>query len=175
MLTFCCTTETQRTTTTIFTKRPIIFLINVPSLSSLTHQSVLQGSEKSSPPSSALTLLPSGHRQPLHLPGSVRLHRGVRGGVQRGHCVRSVSSPVMTSGYHGGCIFPGEYPGVIMTIVLKRKINYHLLQTYLPSGERPDLLVNSSMVITELDIVVYSSRQNYHCCCGGIRNIFILK
>ena len=28
----------------------------------------------------------------------------------------------------------GEYPGVIMTIVLRRKINYHLLQTYLPSG-----------------------------------------
>ena len=59
-----------------------------------------------------------------------------------------------------------------MTIVLKRKINYHLLQTYLPSGERPDLLVNSSMVITELDIVVYSSRQSCHCGCGGIRNIF---
>ena len=31
-------------------------------------------------------------------------------------------------------IASGEYPGVIMTIVLKRKINYHLLQTYLPSG-----------------------------------------
>ena len=38
-------------------------------------------------------------------------------------------------------LFLGEYPGVIMTIVLKRKINYHLLQTYLPSGERSDLLV----------------------------------
>ena len=32
-------------------------------------------------------------------------------------------------------IASGEYPGVIMTIVLKRKINYHLLQTYLPSGD----------------------------------------
>jgi len=31
-------------------------------------------------------------------------------------------------------IASGEYPGVIMTIVLRRKINYHLLQTYLPSG-----------------------------------------
>ena len=31
-------------------------------------------------------------------------------------------------------ILVGEYPGVIMTIVLRRKINYHLLQTYLPSG-----------------------------------------
>ena len=32
-------------------------------------------------------------------------------------------------------ILLGEYPGVIMTIVLRRKINYHLLQTYLPSGD----------------------------------------
>ena len=36
----------------------------------------------------------------------------------------------------------GEYPGVIMTIVLKRKINYHLLQTYLPSG----MLNNNALV-----------------------------
>jgi hypothetical protein len=28
----------------------------------------------------------------------------------------------------------GVYPGVIMTIMLRRKISYHLLQTYLPSG-----------------------------------------
>ena len=26
------------------------------------------------------------------------------------------------------------YPGVIMTVLLRRKISYHLLQTYLPSG-----------------------------------------
>jgi hypothetical protein len=31
-------------------------------------------------------------------------------------------------------IFQGVYPGVIMTILLRRKISYHLLQTYLPSG-----------------------------------------
>merc|ERR1719411_884844 len=31
-------------------------------------------------------------------------------------------------------IAAGEFPGVIMTIVLRRKIQYHLLQTYLPSG-----------------------------------------
>ena len=29
---------------------------------------------------------------------------------------------------------PGVYPGVIMTVLLRRKISYHLLQTYLPSG-----------------------------------------
>ena len=28
----------------------------------------------------------------------------------------------------------GVYPGVIMTVLLRRKISYHLLQTYLPSG-----------------------------------------
>ena len=26
------------------------------------------------------------------------------------------------------------YPGVIMTLLFRRKISYHLLQTYLPSG-----------------------------------------
>ncbi|XP_040569238.1 glutamate-gated chloride channel alpha [Lepeophtheirus salmonis] len=31
-------------------------------------------------------------------------------------------------------IASGVYPGVIMKIILKRNINYHLLQTYLPSG-----------------------------------------
>ena len=31
-------------------------------------------------------------------------------------------------------IFSGVYPGVIMTVLLRRKISYHLLQTYLPSG-----------------------------------------
>lgn len=33
-------------------------------------------------------------------------------------------------------VFPisGVYPGVIMTVLLRRKISYHLLQTYLPSG-----------------------------------------
>ena len=30
--------------------------------------------------------------------------------------------------------FIGVYPGVIMTLLLRRKISYHLLQTYLPSG-----------------------------------------
>ena len=30
--------------------------------------------------------------------------------------------------------FSGVYPGVIMTVLLRRKISYHLLQTYLPSG-----------------------------------------
>ena len=28
----------------------------------------------------------------------------------------------------------GVYPGVVMTLLLRRKISYHLLQTYLPSG-----------------------------------------
>ena len=28
----------------------------------------------------------------------------------------------------------GVYPGVIMTLLFRRKISYHLLQTYLPSG-----------------------------------------
>lgn len=31
-------------------------------------------------------------------------------------------------------IASGVYPGVIMTVLLRRKISYHLLQTYLPSG-----------------------------------------
>ena len=31
-------------------------------------------------------------------------------------------------------VFKGVYPGVIMTLLLRRKISYHLLQTYLPSG-----------------------------------------
>lgn len=31
-------------------------------------------------------------------------------------------------------IASGVYPGVIMTLLLRRKISYHLLQTYLPSG-----------------------------------------
>ena len=30
--------------------------------------------------------------------------------------------------------FLGVYPGVIMTLLFRRKISYHLLQTYLPSG-----------------------------------------
>ena len=31
-------------------------------------------------------------------------------------------------------VFLGVYPGVIMTLLFRRKISYHLLQTYLPSG-----------------------------------------
>ena len=31
-------------------------------------------------------------------------------------------------------LIAGVYPGVIMTVLLRRKISYHLLQTYLPSG-----------------------------------------
>ena len=53
---------------------------------------------------------------------------------------------------------------MIMTIVLKRKINYHLLQTYLPSGKRP---INANAKYTcwfifplsSILFIVYS--QNY--------------
>merc|ERR1719445_1381460 len=31
-------------------------------------------------------------------------------------------------------IASGVYPGVVMSLLLRRKISYHLLQTYLPSG-----------------------------------------
>ena len=41
------------------------------------------------------------------------------------HYASSLSLPLSVS---------GVYPGVIMTVLLRRKISYHLLQTYLPSG-----------------------------------------
>ena len=43
----------------------------------------------------------------------------------RSLCIQPVPLPLSVS---------GVYPGVIMTVLLRRKISYHLLQTYLPSG-----------------------------------------
>ena len=69
------------------------------------------------------------HREQLHLARPVRLHGQVPGGVHRGDCRRSRSEKYDISWFLLIDFFiSGEFPGVIMTIVLRRKIQYHLLQ-----------------------------------------------
>ena len=66
------------------------------------------------------------HREQLHLARPVRLHGQVPGGVHRGDRRRSkydISRFLLLD-----FLISGEFPGVIMTIVLRRKIQYHLLQ-----------------------------------------------
>ena len=69
------------------------------------------------------------HREQLHLARPVRLHGQVSGGVHRGDCRRSRSEKYDISRFLLiDFLISGEFPGVIMTIVLRRKIQYHLLQ-----------------------------------------------
>ena len=105
------------------------------------------------------------HREQLHLARPVRLHGQVPGGVHRGDCRRSRLRNMIYSGFFFWYfLISGEFPGVIMTIVLRRKIQYHLLQV---RGSLHPWMVNVNQVTNMQNVDINKGQRGtqwlYHC------------